>query len=68
MAGLGELAMMKARTWLARDEDKDLEDSEFLLIEMEESGESFGELRPEDGEELGEREVLYCFCRIVITN
>ena len=48
VAGLGELAIMKAKTWLARDEDKDLEDFEFLLIKMEESGESFGD---EDGEE-----------------
>ncbi len=47
VAGLGELAIMKARMWLARDDDKDLEDFEFLLIKMEESGESFRELLPE---------------------
>ena len=29
-----------------------MEDFEFLLIKMEESGESFGELLPEDGKEL----------------
>jgi hypothetical protein len=37
-AGLGELAIMKARTWLARDDEKYLEDFKFLLTKMHESG------------------------------
>ena len=39
-AGLGEFAIMKARTWLARDDDKDMGDVKFLLDKMEEMGES----------------------------
>ena len=57
-AGLGELAIMKARAWLSRDEKTDLEDFKFLLAKMEEMEESFGELLPGDGEEKGELEVL----------
>jgi hypothetical protein len=40
--GPGQLAILKARTWLARDGEKDLEDFKFLLIKMGEMGESFG--------------------------
>jgi hypothetical protein len=57
-AGLGELAIMKARTWLARDGKKDLEDFKFLLTKMGEMGESFGMLLPGDGEEMGDLEAL----------
>jgi hypothetical protein len=57
-AGLGELAIMKARTWLARDEEKDLEDFKFLLTKMGEMEESFGVLPPWDGEEMGDLEAL----------
>lgn len=59
-AGLGELAIMKARTWLARDDEKDLEDFKFLLTKMHESGEGFGDivLLPGDGEEMGDMEAL----------
>jgi hypothetical protein len=57
-AGLGELAIMKARTWLARDEVKDLEDFKFLLTKMEEMEESFGELLIGDDEEMGDLEAL----------
>lgn len=53
-AGLGELALMKGRSWLGRDEDKDLEDFKFLLRKMDEAGERFGDLLllPEDVESL----------------
>ena len=37
-ARLGELAIMKAGTWLARYDEKDLEDFKFLLTKMEEMG------------------------------
>jgi hypothetical protein len=59
-AGLGELAIMKARTWLARDDEKDLEDFKFLLTKMHKSGEGFGDivLLPGDGEEMGDLEAL----------
>jgi hypothetical protein len=57
-AGLGELAIMKARTWLARDEKDDLDDFKFLLTKMEEMGESFGELLLGDREEMGDQEAL----------
>jgi hypothetical protein len=57
-AGLGELAIMKARTWLARDEEKDLEDFKFLLTTMGEMEESFGVLLPGNGEEMGDLEAL----------
>ena len=57
-AGLGELAIMKARTWLARDEKNDLEDFKFLLTKMGEMEESFGVLLPGDGEEMGDLEAL----------
>ena len=59
-AGLGELAIMKARTWLARDDEKDLEDFKFLLTKMHESGEGFGRivLLPGDGDEIGDLEAL----------
>jgi hypothetical protein len=57
-AGLGELAIMKARTWLARDEKNDLEDFKFLLMKMGEMEESFGVLLPGDGEEIGDLEAL----------
>jgi hypothetical protein len=43
-AGTGELAVMKARTWLGRDDDKDLEDFKFLLTKMDEVGEGFGDI------------------------
>ncbi|KAA6410348.1 MAG: hypothetical protein FRX48_05769 [Lasallia pustulata] len=56
--GLGELAIMKARTWLARDELKDLHDFKFLLTKMEEMGEDFPVLAPEDGEEMGDLKTL----------
>ena len=57
-AGLGELAIMKARTWLVRDKEEDLEDFRFLLMKMEEMRESFGVLLPGDGEEMGDLEAL----------
>lgn len=57
-AGLGELAIMKARTWLARDEVKDLEDFKFLITKMEEMEESFEVLLPGDGEGMGDLEAL----------
>lgn len=57
-AGLGELALMKAKTWLARGEDRDLTDFKFLLTKMEEMGESFGVLLPGDEEEIGYLEAL----------
>lgn len=57
-AGLGELAVMKARTWRARDWDSDLEDWKFLLGKMREVGEGFGELRLGDGEDGGDLEAL----------
>lgn len=59
-AGLGELAIMKARTWLGRDDDKDLEDFKFLLVKMGDAGESFRgmELAAGDGEEMGDLEAL----------
>ena len=57
-AGLGELAITKARTWLARDELKDLHDFKFLLTKMEEMGEDFPVLAPEDGEEMGDLKTL----------
>lgn len=57
-AGLGELAIMKARTWLARDDEKDLEDFKFLLTKMEEMGEIFGVLLLGDGGEMGNLEAL----------
>lgn len=57
-AGLGELALMKARTWLSREEKKDMDDFKFLLTKMEEMDESFGKLLAGDGEEMGDLEVL----------
>lgn len=57
-AGMGELAIMKAKTWLMRDERDDLDDFKFLLTKMRESGESFGELQPGDSEEIGDEEAL----------
>lgn len=59
-AGLGELALMKARSWLGRDDDKDLEDFKFLLAKMDEAGVSFGEmlLLPGDEEDMGNVEAL----------
>lgn len=57
-AGLGELAVMKAKTWLMRGEDHDLEDFEFLLVKMSKTGESFRELQPGDSEEIGDEEAL----------
>jgi hypothetical protein len=54
-AGLGELAIVKTRTWLARN---DLEGFKFLLTKMEETGESFGELLVGDGEEMKDLEAL----------
>ncbi|KAI4131870.1 MAG: hypothetical protein LQ347_002787 [Umbilicaria vellea] len=57
-AGLGELAVMKAKTWLMRDEGHDLEDFKFLLVKMRETRESFGELQPGDSEEIGDEEAL----------
>jgi hypothetical protein len=41
-AGLGELAILKAGTWLARDDEKDLEDFKFLLTKMEEMERALG--------------------------
>jgi hypothetical protein len=59
-AGLGELALMKAKTWLGRDEDHDLVDFQFLLTKMDKEGESFRDmmLAPEDGEEMGDIKTL----------
>ena len=57
-AGLSELTTMKARAWQARDEEKDLEDLKFLLVKMEEMGESFPVLAPEAGEEMGDLKAL----------
>ena len=57
-AGLGELAIMKARSWLSRDERSDLEDFKFLLTKMGEMKESFGELLLGNGEEMGDLEAL----------
>jgi hypothetical protein len=57
-AGLGELAIMKAKTWLDRDEDKDLQDFRFLITKMGEMGETFGTLQPGDEEEMGDLETL----------
>jgi len=57
-AGLGELAIMKARTWLARDDEKDLRDFKFLLTKMEEMRESFEVLDLGVGEEMGDQEAL----------
>lgn len=41
-ASIGELAILKARTWLARDDEKDLEDFKFLLTKIEEMGRALG--------------------------
>jgi hypothetical protein len=41
-AGLGELAVMKARTWLARNEKNGIEDFKFLLTKMEEMERALG--------------------------
>ena len=49
---------MKARTWVVRDELRDLHDFKFLLTKMEEMGENFSVLAPEDGEEMGDLEAL----------
>ena len=57
-AGLGELAIMKARTSLDREEVKDMEDFKFLINKMEETGETFGELLPGEEGEMGDRETL----------
>lgn len=58
-AGLGELAVMKARAWLARDRPADLQDFRFLLTKMREIGEGFGVLQPADSdEEAGDVEAL----------
>ena len=59
-AGLGELAIMKARTWLARNDKKDLEDFRFLITKMHELGEGFGGvvLAVGDGKEMGDLEAL----------
>ena len=59
-AGLGELALMKAKTWLGRGEDYDLTDFRFLIAKMDEEGENFKDmvLAPGDGEELGDVESL----------
>ncbi|MCJ1249906.1 hypothetical protein MMC30_007132 [Trapelia coarctata] len=40
-AGLGELAKMKANTYMARDGEQDLEDFGFLLKKMDETAEGF---------------------------
>ncbi|KAI9651712.1 MAG: hypothetical protein M1829_002559 [Trizodia sp. TS-e1964] len=50
-AGLGELAIMKARTWLARDKEKDLEDLMFLIAKMHELREGFQGVVLDDGDE-----------------
>ena len=51
---------MKARSWLERDDDKDLEDFKFLLTKMDKAGEGFGEmlLLPGDEEDVGDVEAL----------
>ncbi|MCJ1431686.1 hypothetical protein MMC27_001041 [Xylographa pallens] len=53
-AGMGELVRMKANTYTARGEQKDVEDVGFLLDKMEETGEGFEgvELEEEDLENL----------------
>jgi hypothetical protein len=57
-AGLGELAIMKAKAWVQRDEKKDLDDFKFLLTKMEELGESFGVLELGDEVDMGDQEIL----------
>ena len=59
-AGTGELAVMKARTWLEWNDDKDLGDFKFLLTKMDEAEEGFGDmvLQPGDREEMGDVEAL----------
>ena len=44
-AGIGELAKMKANTYEARAEDKDVEDLVFLLDKMAQTGEGFEGVR-----------------------
>jgi len=51
-AGLGELAITKARAWLAGGEKKDLDDFKFLLTKI---GDHW-ELLLRDGEEMGDLE------------
>jgi len=60
-AGLGELALMKAKTWLGRGEEKDLKDFRFLLTKMEKEGENFKDMvlvPASEDEELGDVKVL----------
>lgn len=57
-AGLAELALMKARTWLARNDEKDLADFRFLLHKMVEVGERFGKLGDGSGEVLGDLDTV----------
>jgi len=61
-AGLGELALMKAKSWLGRGEEKDLNDFRFLLTKMDEEGENFKDMvfvpASENEEELGDVKVL----------
>lgn len=53
-ASLAELAIMKARTWRARNDEKDLADFRFLLNKMVEAGERFGYLSLGNGEDIGD--------------
>ncbi|KAI4132692.1 MAG: hypothetical protein LQ347_002487 [Umbilicaria vellea] len=57
-AGLGELAVMKAKTWLVRDELSDMDDFKFLLTKMMETGEGFGVLQSAGDDEIGDVEAL----------
>ena len=59
-AGLGKLAIIKARTWLARDDKKNLEDFRFLITKLHKLGEGFGSivLAVEDKEEIEDLETL----------
>ncbi|KAI9651424.1 MAG: hypothetical protein M1829_003014 [Trizodia sp. TS-e1964] len=59
-AGVGELAVSKARTYLCRGEDKDLEDFQFLIRKMRELGESFADVVFYEGDEgeMNDKEAL----------
>ncbi|KAI9869201.1 MAG: hypothetical protein M1830_005439 [Pleopsidium flavum] len=60
-AGMGELVRMKANTYMARGEDKDLEDFCFLLDKMKETGEGFEGVELED-EDLESMEATAADC------
>jgi hypothetical protein len=54
----GELALMKAWTWIGRDEDKDVQVFKFLITKMEENRVSFGLPQPADAEKMEDPKVL----------